>query len=133
MKITVVTPAKAGVHVPKKVDSRLRGNDVDGVASSDNHRESWRPQNPAGSRANPAADEWRAEAWNVIKRTPNPLWQVLTKRAECIADRLAKDWGNGYPNVCLGVTVDRNFPQPGIRTSLLTCPLGCSVNFSCSI
>ena len=54
----------------------------------------------------PAADEWRAEAWNIIRRTPNLLWQVLTKRAECIADRLPKDWGNGYPNVCLGVTVE---------------------------
>jgi protein gp37 len=54
----------------------------------------------------PAADEWRAEAWNVIKRTPNLLWQVLTKRAELIKERLPKDWGKGYANVCLGVTVE---------------------------
>jgi protein gp37 len=54
----------------------------------------------------PAADQWRAEAWNIIRRTPNLLWQVLTKRAECIADRLPEDWGEGYPNVCLGVTVE---------------------------
>jgi protein gp37 len=54
----------------------------------------------------PAADEWRAEAWNIIRRTPNLLWQVLTKRAELIADRLPGDWGEGYPNVCLGVTVE---------------------------
>ena len=54
----------------------------------------------------PAADEWRADAWNVIKRTPNLLWQVLTKREELIKDRLPKDWGEGYANVCLGVTVE---------------------------
>lgn len=54
----------------------------------------------------PDADQWRAEAWSVIKDTPNLLWQVLTKRAEFIADRLPRDWGEGYPNVCLGVTVE---------------------------
>lgn len=54
----------------------------------------------------PAADEWRAEAWSVIKATPNLLWQVLTKRAQLIEDRLPEDWGEGYPNVCLGVTVE---------------------------
>jgi protein gp37 len=55
----------------------------------------------------PDADQWRDEAWSVIKNTPNLLWQVLTKRAELIADRLPEDWGEGYPNVCLGVTVEK--------------------------
>jgi protein gp37 len=54
----------------------------------------------------PAADQWRDEAWAVIKNTPNLLWQVLTKRAELISDRMPADWGEGYPNVCLGVTVE---------------------------
>ena len=54
----------------------------------------------------PGADQWRDEAWSVIKKTPNLLWHVLTKRAELIADRLPEDWGEGYPNVCLGVTVE---------------------------
>ena len=30
----------------------------------------------------------------------------MTKRAELIADRLPEDWGNGYENVWLGVTVE---------------------------
>ena len=30
----------------------------------------------------PQADQWRPEAWSIIKNTPNLLWQVLTKRAE---------------------------------------------------
>lgn len=54
----------------------------------------------------PDADEWRPEAWSIIKQTPNLLWQVLTKRAQLIEDRLPEDWGEGYPNVCLGVTVE---------------------------
>ena len=51
------------------------------------------------------ADEWRPEAWEIIKRTPNLVWLVLTKRPERIHNHLPADWGEGYPNVWLGVTV----------------------------
>ena len=50
------------------------------------------------------ADEWRPEAWGVIKRTPNLVWLILTKRPELIEKRLPADWGLGYPNVWLGVS-----------------------------
>lgn len=33
-------------------------------------------------------------------------WQLLTKRATLIRDRLPPDWGNGYNNVWLGITVE---------------------------
>jgi protein gp37 len=52
------------------------------------------------------ADAWRPEAWAIIKRTPNLTYQILTKRPELIADRLPADWGSGYPNVWLGVSVE---------------------------
>lgn len=51
------------------------------------------------------ADQWRDEAWQVIRSCPHLDWLVLTKRPENIADRLPEDWGDGYPNVWLGVTV----------------------------
>ena len=54
------------------------------------------------------ADEWRTEAWAIIKRTPNLVWLVLTKRPERIHNHLPADWGEGYPNVWLGVTVAWN-------------------------
>jgi protein gp37 len=54
----------------------------------------------------PAADEWRDEAWEIIRRTPQSTYQILTKRPELIADRLPDDWGEGYPNVWLGVTIE---------------------------
>lgn len=54
----------------------------------------------------PGADEWRDEAWDVIRECKNLDWLVLTKRAELIRDRLPADWGAGYPNVWLGVTVE---------------------------
>jgi protein gp37 len=52
------------------------------------------------------ADQWRDEAWAVIKACPNLTFQVLTKRPERIADHLPKDWGDGYPNVWLGSSLD---------------------------
>ncbi len=52
----------------------------------------------------PGADAWRPEAWRVIRDCPNLDWLVLTKRPELAKDRLPPDWGDGYPNVWLGVT-----------------------------
>jgi len=54
----------------------------------------------------PAADEWRDEAWRVIRETPESTYQILTKRPRLIPTRLPADWGDGYPNVWLGVTVE---------------------------
>jgi protein gp37 len=52
------------------------------------------------------ADVWRAEAWEIIKATPHLTYQILTKRPERIAKCLPADWGAGYPNVWLGVSVE---------------------------
>jgi len=54
------------------------------------------------------ADPWRPFAWKIIKQTPQHTYQILTKRSELIADRLPSDWGDGYPNVWLGVSVESN-------------------------
>jgi len=52
------------------------------------------------------ADPWRPAAWAIIKRTPNLIYQILTKRPELIADRLPADWEDGYRNCWLGVSVE---------------------------
>ena len=54
------------------------------------------------------ADEWRPEAWGVVRRTPWLHYQILTKRPHLIEDRLPADWGKGYPNVWLGVSIESN-------------------------
>ncbi len=46
------------------------------------------------------------ELWQIIRDTPLLDWQLLTKRATLIQDRLPDDWGAGYDNVWLGVTVE---------------------------
>jgi protein gp37 len=53
-----------------------------------------------------AADGWRDEAWDIIRRTPQHTYQILTKRPERIAAHLPADWGQGWPNVWLGVSVE---------------------------
>jgi protein gp37 len=53
------------------------------------------------------ADKWRDEAWDIIRRCPNVDFLILTKRAERIERHLPlpADWGAGWPNVWLGVSV----------------------------
>lgn len=52
------------------------------------------------------ADLWRDWAWGIIRSRPDLQWQILTKRPERIADCLPPDWGEGWPNVWLGVSVE---------------------------
>lgn len=53
-----------------------------------------------------AADAWRADAWDIIRATPHLTYQILTKRPERIAAHLPEDWGDGWGNVWLGVSVE---------------------------
>ncbi len=54
------------------------------------------------------ADAWRPEAWQLVRSCPNLTFQILTKRPERIKDHLPPDWGDGYANVWLGVSVEGN-------------------------
>jgi protein gp37 len=56
----------------------------------------------------PGADDWREEAWAIVRATPHLTYQILTKRPELVADRLPPDWGEGYENVWLGVSVENS-------------------------
>lgn len=48
----------------------------------------------------------RTRLWDAIRCTPILDWQLLTKRASRIAELLPDDWGDGYANVWLGVSVE---------------------------
>jgi len=56
----------------------------------------------------PAADRWRDEAWEIVQATPHLTYQILTKRPEFVEERLPVDWGDGYANVWLGVSVENS-------------------------
>jgi len=57
-----------------------------------------------GDFFHPAGDEWRPEAWDVIRRCPQHTWLILTKRPELIVARLPEGWP--WPHVALGVTAE---------------------------
>ncbi len=64
---------------------------------------------------NRVPDDWRAEMWPLLKKNTQIDWQLLTKRAPNIKKMLPPDWGDGYDNVWLGVTVeDRKHGVPRI-------------------
>jgi protein gp37 len=50
-------------------------------------------------------DEYRAEAWDIIRQCKHLTFQILTKRPERIAANVPDDWGYGWDNVWLGTSV----------------------------
>lgn len=54
----------------------------------------------------PEADEWRKEAWAMIKERQDIEFLILTKRIDRFAVSLPFDWGMGYDNVYIGCTVE---------------------------
>lgn len=54
----------------------------------------------------PAVIEARHRLWELIKQTPALDWLILSKRPHNFARLLPSDWGNGYPNVWLGVSAE---------------------------
>ena len=66
------------------------------------------------------ADEWRDEAWGIIRRTPLLTYQILTKRIERAIDHLPPDWP--LKNVWLGVSVENQHFALERLPRLLTLP-----------
>ena len=47
----------------------------------------------------PEADEWRKDAWRIVKQRPDLIFRIITKRADRFLVSLPDDWGDGYDNV----------------------------------
>jgi len=54
---------------------------------------------------NRVPEKWRTDLFELIKATPNLDWIILTKRIGNVKKMLPADWGRGYQNVWLLVTV----------------------------
>jgi protein gp37 len=71
--------------------------------------------------SNDAPAGQRERLWQVIRETPDMDWLLLTKRAPNIKRFLPDDWGDGFHNVWLGVTVEdvkRGVPRVDILRSV---------------
>lgn len=76
------------------------------------------------------ADAWRADAWAMMRLRRDLTFVFFTKRIERLAGVLPPDWGDGYPNVAIGCTVenqeavDRRLPvfrAAPVRHKLIVC------------
>lgn len=54
----------------------------------------------------PEADEWRKEAWAMIRERSDINFLILTKRIDRFLVSLPTDWKDGYENVTIGCTVE---------------------------
>jgi len=52
------------------------------------------------------ADDWRAEAWRMMRERADLDFFFITKRILRFYERLPEDWGDGYENVSIGVTCE---------------------------
>jgi protein gp37 len=52
--------------------------------------------------------EARERTWKLVKECHHLTWLFLTKRADNLIKYLPADWGDGYPNAWLGVTIENN-------------------------
>lgn len=52
------------------------------------------------------ADEWRDEAWDIIRQRKDVIFYMLTKRPERVRKHLPSDWEDGYENVFFNVTCE---------------------------
>jgi protein gp37 len=66
---------------------------------------------------NEVAHEHRERLWHLVRQTPHLDWLLLTKRVGNVSTMLPADWGAGYPNVWVGISVvnqaevDRDIPK----------------------
>ncbi|WP_334132384.1 DUF5131 family protein [Barnesiella intestinihominis] len=76
------------------------------------------------------ADEWRAEAWAIIRERCDLSFLIPTKRIDRFRVSLPSDWGDGYDHVAIACTVENqdraNYRLPlfrslPIRHKLLFC------------
>ncbi len=76
------------------------------------------------------ADEWRAEAWTMIRQRPDLSFFFITKRIERLPVNLPMDWLGGYPHVTVGCTCENQamaekrlpvFWQAPISQKLIIC------------
>ena len=52
------------------------------------------------------ADEWRTEAWEMMRTRSDVIFLLLTKRPERIRRCLPEGWGDGWDNILLNVTCE---------------------------
>lgn len=52
------------------------------------------------------ADEWRAEAWEMMRTRSDLRFMMITKRIDRFLDTIPPDWNDGYNNITICCTIE---------------------------
>ena len=69
------------------------------------------------------ADEWRPEAWRMIRERSDLQFHIITKRVDRITVGLPDDWGDGYENVTICSTCENQETADDRLPILLDLPI----------
>lgn len=69
------------------------------------------------------ADEWRQNAFDIIKKRSDVNFLIPTKRLHRFLDCIPKDWQNGYDNVTIAVSVENQILADKRIPMLLSLPI----------
>ena len=69
------------------------------------------------------ADEWREDAWQMMRTRSDLQFYIITKRIHRFMDCLPADWGDGYPNVTIGCTIENQQLADERLPILHECPI----------
>ncbi len=77
-----------------------------------------------------AADQWRGEAWDIMRIRSDLRYLIITKRIDRFEQCVPDDWGDGWDNVCICCTCENQdradyrlptFLQAPIRHRQIVC------------
>jgi len=68
------------------------------------------------------SDEWRTEAWDIIKIRKDVRFLICTKRIARMSGCLPPDWGDGYDNVAIAVSCENQLAADFRLPYLLSVP-----------
>lgn len=54
----------------------------------------------------PVWNPWRPATWAMIRARQDVLFTIITKRIVRFLDCVPPDWGDGWPNITVGCTVE---------------------------
>ena len=69
------------------------------------------------------ADEWRDEAWSIMRERSDCTFFMITKRPERIVEHLPADWNDGWEHVTIAVTCENQWAADKRLPIYLTLPL----------
>ncbi len=92
-----ITKSKTNFHLPLKKDKKGRDKIPSGTELATCFTSDFFLKE---------ADEWRKEAWEIIKKRRDIQFLIPTKRIERFSECIPSDWEDGYENVIIAVTCE---------------------------